>query len=102
MSHLDELWKVVRSIPPGKVASYGAVGRAMENRVSGLLIGRWITNCPQGVPWWRVVGADGFCPVWKRDAALFEEQRTRLREEGVEFAEDRVPKQCFCDPEILS
>jgi len=102
MSRLEELWKIVHSIPPGTVASYGAVGRALENPVSGLLIGRWITNCPQGVPWWRVVGADGYCPVWKRNVTLFEEQRSRLRQEGVEIADDRVPKEYFWDPDVLS
>jgi alkylated DNA nucleotide flippase Atl1 len=102
MSRLDELWKVVQSIPCGNVASYGAVGRALTNPVSGLLVGRWMATCPQDVPWWRVVGSDGYCPVWKRDVRLFEEQRSRLRAEDVEMVDDRVPPEYFWDPETLA
>lgn len=95
MNRLDELWRIVASIPSGRVASYGAVGRAMENPVSGVLIGKWMANCPSRVPWWRVVGADGFCPVWKRDADLFKIQRERLLVEGVQFVDDRVQSEFF-------
>ena len=40
-SQLDQLWAVVRSIPAGRVASYGAVGRALEDPASGFMVGGW-------------------------------------------------------------
>jgi len=88
MSALDALWPLVRAIPEGRCASYGDLGQALPNPVSGLLIGRWMSNCPNNIPWWRVVGADGRLPVWKKDPNLETIQHDRLVEEGVDFTID--------------
>lgn len=85
-----ELWEVIRSIPAGRVASYGAVGRALRYPASGRLVGRWMHDCPEEVPWWRVVAKDGRLPIWKVDPNLETVQVLRLREEGVEVVEGRV------------
>ena len=86
LSHsLNDLYRLVTSIPAGRVCSYGQVGRALQNPVSGLLVGRWMSNCPPDLPWWRVVAADGTLPVWKKDPTLAVIQHDRLAEEGVEF-----------------
>ena len=45
-SQLAPLWGVVRSIPSGSVASYGAVGRALPNPATGYMVGRWMAACP--------------------------------------------------------
>ncbi len=88
---LADLYRLVAEIPEGKVCSYGQLGRALQNPVSGLLVGRWMSNCPPDLPWWRVVGSDGKLPVWKKDSALGAIQHDRLAEEGVEFdIEERV------------
>jgi methylated-DNA-protein-cysteine methyltransferase related protein len=86
----EELYDLVRSIPPGKVTNYGELGRAMRNPVSGLLIGRWMANCPEDIPWWRVVGADGKLPIWKRDPNFETIQHDRLIDEGVDFVDGKV------------
>lgn len=44
--------------------------------------------CPEGVPWHRVLGADGRLPIAKRDPALAALQRELLAREGVTFLED--------------
>jgi methylated-DNA-protein-cysteine methyltransferase-like protein len=89
-SSLEALWTLVRSIPPGQVASYGQLGRLLPNPVSGLVVGRWMARAPEGIPWWRVVGADGRMPVGKRDPSLLLLQRRTLEQEGVQFEEDAV------------
>ena len=94
-SILDELWELVRAIPRGNVSGYGDLGRALSRPVSGLLVGRWMASCPADIPWWRVVGADGRLPLWKRDANLERIQQDRLVEEGVEFEEGRVKMEKF-------
>lgn len=100
---LDELWVVVASIPPGRVASYGDVGRALSRPATGYQVGRWMAHCPAWVPWWRVVGKDGRLPVWKRDPALAVEQRRRLIEEGVSLGETDVAMDAHgFVPELLS
>lgn len=85
MSITQELYDLVRTIPPGKCSSYGDLGQALRNPVSGLLVGRWMANCPNDIPWWRVVGADGKLPIWKKDPTLETIQHDRLVEEGIDF-----------------
>ena len=89
------LWTVVKSIPRGRVASYGDVGQALDSPVSGLLVGRWIAHCPEGVPWWRVVGKDGTLLVGKRDPNAARHQEERLLAEGVTFVDARVEMGTF-------
>lgn len=90
MTTLDALWALVSVIPPGRCATYGDLGRAMPNPVSGYLVGRWMASCPEEVPWWRVVARDGRLPVWKRDPAFATRQRVLLEREGVPFSGDVV------------
>jgi methylated-DNA-protein-cysteine methyltransferase related protein len=87
---LQELWAVVSQIPPGRCASYGDVGAALRSPASGRMVGRWMAQCPDDVPWWRVVARDGRLPISKRDPRLMELQAQRLREEGVEVREGAV------------
>lgn len=98
MSALDGLWAIVSSIPPGHVAGYGDVGRALESPVSGLLVGKWMAQCPPGVPWWRVVGRSGDLLVGHRNPVLAVEQRQRLEAEGVEFDGELVSQSAFWMP----
>ena len=87
---LDELWTLVKSIPKGKVASYGQVGRCLSRPSSGYMVGRWMAICPNNLPWWRVVGKDGQMCTEKRDPELAKIQRERLKKEGVRIVDDKV------------
>lgn len=82
---MQELWDVVSSIPVGRVSSYGDVGAALRNPMSGFLVGRRMASAPDGLPWWRVVAKGGTLPIGKRHPRLMGEQEERLREEGVPF-----------------
>jgi len=85
---LSELWDIVRSIPRGRVMSYGEVGLRLAHPASGFMVGRWMAQCPEGVPWWRVVAKTGALPIGKRHHQLMSEQEERLRAEGVAFVID--------------
>lgn len=88
---MEELFALVRQIPPGRCCAYGDLGRALKNPVSGLIVGRWMHRCPDDLPWWRVIGADGRLPVGKRGPEFERLQRERLEAESVPFlAPDRV------------
>jgi methylated-DNA-protein-cysteine methyltransferase-like protein len=87
---LGELWDLVRAIPRGKVATYGSLGAAMKNPVSGFLVGRWMAQCPPDVPWWRVVAKSGALPIAKRDPHAEFHQRDLLEREAVGFRDDAV------------
>ena len=87
---LEDLWSLVRSIPKGKVTSYGALGSALKRPSSGYMVGRWMAQCPDGLPWWRVVGKNGEMRTAARDPELAELQRRRLRAEKVRMIGDVV------------
>ena len=96
---LTELWDLVRSIPPGRCTSYGALGQALHHPASGYMVGRWMAQCPSDIPWWRVVSKQGGLPVWKKDPAAATEQQTRLEEEGVAFVDGHVDMEnCRWEP----
>ena len=93
--HLKEfqkrVWEVVRRIPPGKVMAYGKVAQmiplpeGMDAKAYRAFAPRWVggamANCPQDVPWWRVINSKG--EISLRPGAR--QQRERLEEEGVTF-----------------
>jgi alkylated DNA nucleotide flippase Atl1 len=100
---MEELWDLVKRIPSGRVAAYGALGRALDRPISGYLVGRMMARCPSDVPWWRVVTRDGRLAVHKRDPLIAEDQRRRLLSEKTEMAdEDTVSPSAFIDPDLLA
>ena len=78
----------IRSIPRGKVASYGQVAAAAGYPRYHRAVARLLkTIIPGELPWHRVLGAGGEIKLAGRAAA---EQRLRLRMEGVTFTGKRV------------
>ena len=80
------IMKAIRSIPRGKVSTYGGVARAAgysgaARQVVGIL------RSSVGLPWQRVLGAGGEIKL-RGDWAI--EQRLRLEAEGVTFRGRRV------------
>ncbi len=93
----EELLDLVRAVPRGRVANYGALGAALSRPVSGVIVGRWLGSIPEDVPWWRVVGRDGRLPIWKKDPSLEDLQAARLAEEGVEVVDRVVAARFFVE-----
>jgi methylated-DNA-protein-cysteine methyltransferase related protein len=90
MAEHEELWDAIRSIPAGRVVSYGNLGRSLSSPASGYFVGRWMAKCPEGLPWWRVVAKDGRLPVWKKNPDLERLQIQHLEAEGVKVVEGKV------------
>ena len=78
---------MIRSIPKGKVATYGQVAAAAGYPLYHRAVARLLRTDPGSLPWQRVVGASGEIKL-RFSAAL--EQRTRLEMEGVKFRGRRV------------
>jgi len=96
----EAVYEMVRAIPSGRVTSYGALGLALQNRVSGLVVGNWMSRCPDDIPWWRVVAKDGRLVVFKKDVSYAVTQRNLLEAEGVDFEDDIVRmSQFYIDPD---
>jgi alkylated DNA nucleotide flippase Atl1 len=71
---------VVERIPPGRVLSYGDVA-ALASAPTPRDVGQVLLRHGEGVPWWRVLHADGTPP-----AHLRERQLALLRAEGTPMA----------------
>ncbi len=81
MSEFEAIYAYVRTIPAGSVTSYGEVGAAVG--VSARTVGWALSSCPDGVPWQRVVGSDGYLRIARRSAELKQVQKSLLESEGV-------------------
>lgn len=82
-----EIRKVVRKIPRGKVATYGAVAEAAGFPGNARRVAWALRNTDGKLPWHRVLGAGGKILLPKEAGA---EQRLRLQAEGVEFRGAKV------------
>lgn len=78
--------RVIRSIPRGKVSTYGGVARLAGYPGAARLVAR-VLHKSFGLPWQRVLGAGGQIKL-TGDSAI--EQRLRLEAEGVRFRGRKV------------
>ena len=76
--------RVIRDVKRGEVATYGEVAARAGFPGAARAVGNVLANSV-GLPWWRIVRANGELAVPKDG-----EQRRRLRREGVRFDGDRV------------
>lgn len=60
---------MVADIPPGRVMTYGDVAAELGSR-GARVVGRVMAIAGAGVPWWRVVRADGRPPAGHEAEAL--------------------------------
>ena len=85
----NSVYRLVKQIPRGRVATYGQIARVLRLRGGARSAGRAMAACPSGhgIPWHRVVGADGRLLLREPNIAL---QRKLLESEGLQVAEKRV------------
>ena len=77
----------VRSIPPGRVASYGDVTPGAPRHAGRVLS----ASHEPDVPWWRVVRADGSLAKGARQRALLDAEGVPFRGDRVDLAVARLP-----------
>ena len=82
--YVEQVLRLVEAVPPGSVTTYGDLAE-MVGRGGPRQVGTVLARHGGGVPWWRVVRADG-----RPADALLERARRRLRAEGVPFRGDRI------------
>jgi len=87
-STYDQIYEVVRRIPPGKVATYGQIARLVGRPRAARLVGWAMRATPEGsgLAWHRVLNARGAISL-EPDSEAAVAQRLRLEEEGVVFDE---------------
>jgi methylated-DNA-protein-cysteine methyltransferase-like protein len=89
----DAFRRIIRSVPRGKVSTYGKVAAAAGYPLYHRAVARLLRNAPlQGLPWQRIVGVGGEIKLRGEAAA---EQRLRLTMEGVRFRGKRVNMEIY-------
>jgi methylated-DNA-protein-cysteine methyltransferase-like protein len=90
------IYAAIAAIPAGRVASYGAIAVRAGLPGRARLVGKLLGETPDGLelPWYRVLRASGQIAL-PRDSDGFREQCRRLRAEGVEVKDGRVPLSRF-------
>jgi len=98
----EQVYALVKLIPPGKVLTYGRVA-ALLNVTQGARAVGWALNAlttENDVPWHRVINAQRQISLRNSPAAA-ERQRERLEAEGVQFDEaGRVPVSTIWTPSL--
>jgi alkylated DNA nucleotide flippase Atl1 len=85
-SMLLRIEKAIRSIPKGKVSTYGGIARIASIPGAARQVAK-VLRRSFGLPWQRVLGAGGEIKL-TGDSAI--EQRLRLEAEGVRFRGRKV------------
>jgi methylated-DNA-protein-cysteine methyltransferase-like protein len=87
MSYYDDVYEIVRQIPPGRVSTYGRIAAMVAvprgARGVGFALHALPPELSRSVPWWRVINAAGRISN-EYNAEL---QRALLEAEGVVFNE---------------
>lgn len=97
----ESIWRLVRRIPRGQVATYGDIAAAVDPPCNPRLVGWALRQASpaHGLPWHRVLAAGGRIAVRGPAAA---EQRLRLEMEGVRFAGKRVRMDLHHNPRLFA
>ena len=90
------IWRTVKQIPKGKVASYGDVATLSGLEGQARLVGYALHNVPpgSGVPWQRVVNSRGMISLPKKTGA-YRRQKKLLEQEGIVFEHDKIDMERF-------
>jgi alkylated DNA nucleotide flippase Atl1 len=82
----EAIFDVVEAIPPGRVSTYGTIGRLVG--VGPRRVARAMSAGGGAVPWWRVLRADGTAaePVRARQLELLAGEGVPMRAGRVDLA----------------
>lgn len=84
-----EVYKVIASVPVGRVVSYSQVAVMCGHPGAARVVGQIAHFGPPDLPWHRLVHADGKMANGYVPGGA-EQQMKRLREEGVQFHNEKV------------
>ena len=85
-SRTERIVSRVRAIPAGFVRTYGDIDRRAPR-----LVGLVLATTHEGVPWHRVVRADGSIPKGAKQRELLLKEGVPMRGDRVDLREARMP-----------
>lgn len=89
MNFKESVIEIVKSIPKGKVTTYGTVALLANYPRNGRFVGGILhfNSEKENLPWQRVVNKDGFISIKSKEHPK-ELQKALLEQEGVEVSSD--------------
>jgi methylated-DNA-protein-cysteine methyltransferase-like protein len=81
--------RVITTIPHGRVASYGQAARLAGHPRQARCVGRLLVTAPPGLPWHRIVNAQGRSSLPPGSAARAQ-QLSLLQAEGLALLDGRI------------
>lgn len=78
----QNVYRLVKKIPRGRVATYGQIAAALDKPRSARLVGWALNVSPPQIPWQRVINREGMLSIENRHATK-ELQAQLLRVEGI-------------------
>lgn len=97
----QDVYEVVKLIPPGRVTSYGAIAAYLGAKGSARMVG-WAliaSHSQTGIPAYRVVNRNGLL-TGKQHFASYSAMQEHLEREGIQVKDDKVVdfEKRFWDP----
>ncbi|WP_210487066.1 MGMT family protein [Rufibacter aurantiacus] len=97
----QDVYEVVKLIPPGRVTSYGAIASYLGAKGSARMVG-WAliaSHAQHGIPAYRVVNRNGML-TGKQHFESFDAMQAHLESEGIKIKDDQVQDfdKLFWDP----
>jgi len=85
-SFFEQIYRLVRQVPFGKVTSYGAIAHMLDHPHAARTVGWALHGLPENsdVPWHRVINSQGRISTGSREHGN-NLQRVLLEAEGIEF-----------------
>ena len=83
------VFRMVRTIPRGRVMTYGQIAALLGAPRAARAVGYAMRHCPPGVPWQRVVNAQGGISLRANVDSMLT-QRILLEQEGVTVRRGRI------------
>ena len=89
MASYERIYRVVRKIPKGRVATYGQIANLAGLGGHARQVGYALHRTPEGesLPWHRVINAQGRISLGEHAGEI---QRQLLEQEGVDLSRGRV------------
>lgn len=86
----EEILKIVRKVPVGRVVSYGQVATVLGRPRAARLVGQAMSKMEdaENFPWWRVLNNKGYISIRGNEFATKTVQKELLEAEGVEVSPD--------------
>lgn len=87
----NQVYKICRSIPKGKVATYGQIAKLAGNPKAARAVGAFMRTNPDApnVPCHRVVASDGSLTGYSGHGGITQKKKMLIKE-GVVFKNERI------------